>query len=169
MKLLKMSGHDCMLYSMAMLLDEDPAALVEAIGHDGKEVLWPQYKRPYCYRGYHIQEMIDVALDRGIALVSIECYPRSGPAPDPSQAQMLWGVQFSQDRFIEWVTGREALLIGEAKGGGGHACAWDGEIVFDPNGYKYPLEEFTVCEAYLALRLTITSTERNPQKSLDSA
>lgn len=152
MKLLKMrSGeHQCLVYSLAMLLDEDPDVLIEELGHDGTGKWFPKWEIPYCYRGHHMQEVVDVCIRRGVCLTPIEVFPRVASQRDPSDWRALWSVEYAVIRFKKMVEGRPGILIGNAKNGGGHACAWDGNIVFDPNGRNYSLQEFQALECWIS-------------------
>jgi len=75
MRLLKMSGPQCLVYAAAMALDANVNDLIEEIGHNGLAVVWPDLPAPLCYRSHHIQEIIDCGLARGFALVPIEHNP----------------------------------------------------------------------------------------------
>jgi len=145
MQLLQMPKgvHQCLVYSLAMLIEEDPDVIIAEIGHDGTEAWW-DYGPPYSYRGYHIQEIIDVCLLRGIGLTPIEATPLLGCAMQPGSHRQVWPPEEAQARMHNILQGRPAILIGP-----GHACAWDGNIVFDPNGRNMPLSEFRPMEAWL--------------------
>jgi len=146
--------HQCLVFSLAMLLDESPDALIEELGHDGTEVWWPDWPVPHCYRGHHIQEVIDLCLGRGIFLTPIEFYPCTASAKSPHVSRPIWPLTRASARFQDYIRGKPGLLIGQAASGGGHACAWDGHIVWDPNGRKYPLSDFRISECWI---LAITS------------
>jgi len=145
MKLLNMGRQQqCMLFSLAMVLDESPETLVQEIGHNGMELWWPGFPEPHCCRGYHIQELIDVCLDHGASLVPIELYPRSASAMSPSRGRVIWDPSFCEDRFARRLENRRAILITAT-----HACAWDGSMVFDPNGRIVELSRVPVREAWI--------------------
>jgi len=146
MRLLRMgSRNQCLLYSLAMLLNEKPDVLINEIGHDGTDIWW-DHAPPFCYRGHHIQEVIDVCLARGKALVPIEGNPQSGCFKEPGKSKALWDPDVASKRMERLLKGQEALLIGQT-----HACAWDGNIVYDPNGRTCSLEEFYPLEVWLML------------------
>lgn len=141
MKLLKMTGHQCLIFSAAMVLGEDPQDLCTEIGHDGLERVW-DLPPPRCYIGHHIQEIQDLFLARGRGLVEIELYPMSGQRGQP--VHKTYSDSDAEARFIRLITNRMGILIGP-----GHAVAWDGKIIFDPNGRNYPLEEFRIITAFI--------------------
>ena len=145
MKLLKMpSGiQQCLLYSLAMLLDEEVDDLIQELGHNGMVRTFDQLI-PYCYNGHHIQEIIDVFLRRGIFITPIELYPRYASARAPTDFRMLWPEEEAQKRFWSTIKGQRGLLLSNT-----HACAWDGAIVWDPIGRTYGIEEFNVRECWI--------------------
>lgn len=150
MKLLTMKSgeHQCMLYSLAMVLDEEPDVLIEEIGHNGTELWFPGYPVPYNMRGYHMQEFVDVCLARGQALVPIELYPRSASEKEPTNPHMLWSMDDCSHRFNTMITSKRGILIGRSNHGG-HACAWNGKKVYDPNGRVYSLGNFSIRECWV--------------------
>lgn len=152
MKLLTMETgeHLCLIYSLAMVLDVPPSEIIERLGHDGQEVWWPKHRVPYSFRGVHIQEAVDLCLAYGRGLVLIELYPRTGSTMTPTVGRILWPTEDCEVRFKKTIHQRPGILIGKAQGGG-HACAWDGDMVFDPNGKMYHLSEFKSLECWLLL------------------
>ena len=55
---IKKHKAQCMLYAFAMVLDTDANTLIDILGHDGTEIVFPNYKEPQCYRGFHPAEMV---------------------------------------------------------------------------------------------------------------
>ncbi len=51
-------GWMCMPIAFAMALDMPVADLLEAIGHDGSKIIFPNRPAPACHQGFHIQELI---------------------------------------------------------------------------------------------------------------
>jgi len=142
MKLLKMSGHDCLLYSAAMILDESPDTLEKEIGHDGKEVWWPEVADPFCRRGIHIQEILDLCIKRGYVLYPVELMPASAARGCSPKAILQETAAIL--RFKRIINGQKGILITAT-----HAVAWDGQIIFDPNGRLAVLGDYTIREAWL--------------------
>ena len=143
MKLLKQSEPNCLLYSFAMVLNVDPKELIDEIGHNGQEVWWPNRNKPYNLRGYHIQEMIDCCWRRGYAVTPISAMPALGVL---ESVQRVWDEKDALNRFESYLNGKKGVLIGSSFA---HACAWDGEKVFDPNGIIYDLSLFQVKEIWI--------------------
>ena len=153
MKMQKQHNDSCLLYSFAMALEVPAGDLYKEIGHDGQEIWFPQlpFGSPR-KRSFHIQEMIDCCLSRGVAAVPVELEPRLCPQGLPSLARDVWDQERAHARFNNLISGRTAVLIGRGRNNGGHACAWDGSMVFDPRGYVYGVMDFKIAQAYLILQ-----------------
>jgi len=156
MRLLKMPKgvYGCLLYSAAMLLGETPEQLIEEIGHDGHYPLWPELDIPLCYQGHHIQEIQDSCVVRGFALAPIELFPCMTPQGHPQlMKRLLEDEELASVRFATIIKERPGILIGMANTGTGHAVAWDGKIIYDPNGATYDLEQFIIRDCWILTAL----------------
>jgi hypothetical protein len=136
----------CGLVSLAMLLDESLDNLILEIGHDGTEKVWPHLPEPLCYKGFHTQELLDVALTRGYALVQIDASPW-GLSIESEKPNRIFTDEQEDSRMILHMEGVQGILIGEVEGGARHACAWDGKLVYDPRGHIYNVDTNEVIES----------------------
>ena len=154
MKMRKMVGTNCLLYSAAMVLDVDAEVLITEIGHDGSRLEWTNLGRPLGEINFHIQEIIDCCIRRGYTLTPIELYPVSVPDVyydiDHCAIFDSWDAE---KRFEDHIKNRVGILVGQGNNGLGHAAAWDGELVYDPNGVTYDISDFKIREAWLLARL----------------
>ena len=172
MKLLTQMGETCMLYSVAMLLDLSVETVIKELGHDGSEILWPAndvHKEQAA--AYHIQEIQDLCISRGFALAPIEVWPIHGPCIEEfKEVFEARGDDLTLERFFNHIEGRKALLflqcnddptVGEEMEVRVHACAWDGENIYDPNGSVYPpmdlpdvyKDDWNIKDAWLLVKL----------------
>ena len=62
----------CLPTSFAMAMGIPVADIFAALGHDGSEVLWPDLPEPTCQRGFHVQELIRLAVKCGWSVTPIE-------------------------------------------------------------------------------------------------
>lgn len=62
---------DCVLKSFAYAINVDPQALMLKIGHDGTEIVNPEFEYPYNVRGFNVYEMGRVLFDLGYAVTHI--------------------------------------------------------------------------------------------------
>jgi len=153
MKLLTMKGPMCMVYSSAMALGCDPQDICDYLGHNGMDEWWPEIPKPGCYRSFHIQEIITYAINvLQIGLVPIEVYPNSRPNAT-AKIKTVASLEVLEERFINLISGRIGILIGENVFGQPHAVAWNEDICYDPVGQKYLLEKFTPRECWIISHL----------------
>ena len=65
----------CLPVSFAMVLDIPVQDIFNELGHNGSRILWPDLPEPMCRRGFHIQELIEIALRHGFAVTPFELSP----------------------------------------------------------------------------------------------
>jgi hypothetical protein len=121
-----------------MLLNENPHRLLQELGHSGLEITYPDKPKPYCYRGHHIQEILDVCFRRDVYLTLVQ------PLPMLPEGTRVYTYEQAEKRWEKLIMGNPAILIGA-----NHACAWDGEHVYDPNGRIYKITNFLAREAWV--------------------
>ena len=116
MQLLKpYSNYSCFLDAAAMVCDLTQEQLIEKIGHNGSEVLWPELPSPHCFRGFHLAEILIAMLHFGYAGVFMPCdlYSRSlGPVKHIGH--------------IGYPSTQRGIAIGENRNGNRHAVAFEG-------------------------------------------
>ena len=150
MKLIKQTYDACLLFSLAMVLDADPQELIDEIGHDGRDIMFPEVIGTIRQRSFHIQEIIDCCWKRGRAVTPIDIAPCTAPDGHPELAREIWDREVARERIKKYLTGNVALLIGRTSHKGlGHACAWDGEKVYDPRGMICEIGETFINQAWI--------------------
>lgn len=125
------SGEEyCLLYCAAMLLELPIESVILHIGTNGIEKWWPDYSPPKCYRGIHIQEIQDLFISYGKALIYIEKFPMLAPCQDERMAKPIYNVDRCEMRFYARLVGNSGILIYES-----HAKVLDHNgRIYDPNG-----------------------------------
>ena len=145
MKLLKQQKPTCLLYSAAMALDVDPAAISAYLGRDGSEL------RSCGPVGVHMQEIMDYALSIGSLFYLVL------PAPVQKYNDGTTRQVFPQQgkRFASHIEGKQGILIGRYRDGEDHAVAFKSLQIYDPNGAKYgmPSGKFMIEEAWICVCL----------------
>ncbi len=149
---------NCLVYAAAMVLEVKAEDILKYIGHHGQETWWPDAHGNAKYRGVHIQEIIDFALEESKCFCPIELYPRSAPIGFEKSARVIWSEDECRTRFITWMQFYSAILILPA-----HAVAWDVDShkVFDPNGLIREIEGLQIIEAWALMK-----SNRSREKSL---
>jgi hypothetical protein len=129
------SDWACLPTSFAMVLDMPVLSLLEKLGHDGSEIIWPMLSNPHNRRSFHIQEMIDLCWDLGKLVVMFQTKPCNSPYPhiEPVDVPMRSNTQ---ERFKNLIQ-HPGVFTGSTIGGTGHAVAWDGDKIYDPKGKIY--------------------------------
>lgn len=136
MKTYTQTSHNCFITALGCILEEDPEDLCTELGVTGLEICWPDRPAPYCYRGHHISEAIELCLYRNKALVPIYFHPALG---EPG----CFVEVCPQSRNI--LKERPALMEGRDLQ---HAYAWDGEKIWDPNGRWRELDDVAIRVAW---------------------
>ena len=128
----------CSIAAAAMILDINIQTLIGIIGHDGSEIVFPKLQEPGNRRGFHIQEIIDCAIELGYFVTPIEILPYSTP-----DGKNEFPINFSEGnshRLLKYVSKTKGILTGLGNKWY-HAMAWDGKNIYDPNGYIYPFHD----------------------------
>lgn len=136
------TGWSCLATSFAMALDLPVSALMDLVGHDGSEIVWPSLADPICRRGHHPQEMVLAAHGLGFSVTPFEAYPSSIGAPgvEPFLVPMRGEAD---DRMRAIMSDATGVLTGTDWKGRRHAVAWDGRRMLDPaQGRDFSIETF---------------------------
>jgi hypothetical protein len=134
-----------------MLLDVYPVEVVEDLGHDGTKIIHPNRKGTAKYQGVHIQEILDVCIQHGMILTCIEARPVM--INTEGDTHIVLAQPAAEQRFKEYLRGNKAIIIGQGPytQQAQHAVAWNGERVYDPIGFTYPLYRFSPAEAWIEI------------------
>lgn len=133
----------CLLDAFALALDIPSMLIEKAIGHDGGAIIWPDLPEPLCRQAFHIQEMIDVALENGWVVVPIEAMP----ACRPNATAMVFrirGMKESVSRLRYYMQSSIGVLTGTTLEGKRHALCWSHNDVIDPAGRITHLNDFNI-------------------------
>lgn len=133
MKLIS-SHYQCSIVATAMLLGITPEDVVEGVGHNGTTIQFPEMPKPLCFRGVHIQEIIDFAIDRGYGLVPFEAQPIA--TTDGQNRYEVFADEYAEIRFDAMLKKFDGLLCGQRASGVGHIVAWNckEKLAYDPAG-----------------------------------
>jgi len=121
-----------------MVIDEGWRKLIEEVGHDGSEIVLPTLPNPGCRRGFHLQELIPLALKRKFAVTPIEALPYS--TPDGKSEFPVDFPEGNEKRLQNYMKNSQGVLCGLA-GKWRHAVAWTGTQVYDSRGIIYSLDD----------------------------
>jgi hypothetical protein len=143
---LKSQRWMCLPTAFAMALDMPVAELLLAVGHDGSKIIFPGLDEPICRRGFHIQELIDIAVARSFAVTPIELCPVMQPTEDSMLRHTVAYREGNWRRFTNTIAHSRGVIDG-AGFRCGHSVAYDHGHIFDPDGPVYDYSRLA-CEAH---------------------
>ena len=136
----------CLPTAFAMALDMPVADLLAAIGHDGSEIVFPSLPEPLCRRCFHIQEPIQVALSRGMAVTPVQLFPVLQPTEVGPLRKTVLYPDNNWRRFEETIRASRGVIDGTGARYG-HVVAYDHGRIYDPRGPDYDYSRLA-CEAH---------------------
>lgn len=122
-----------------MVLDKSINELIELVGHDGSEIIWPKLNEPRQRRGFTHQEFQYIAYNLGFVIP--QYFPKFGCVKDETEPFVI-------DFFTLWskiLREYDGVLSGKYKGfSNAHAVAWNAHEgrIYDPSGHFATLEQF---------------------------
>lgn len=147
-----------MLAAFAMVLNTTIDDLIKRLGHDGlQDILGdvePPVPPPAHLRGFHPQEFAYLLLNSGYSMTTLELNPLMKHGAYVVNHSHFFG----KDQFYDCLKIDDGVMFGTIKQGQkGHAVAWEAneQMVYDPRGYKYRLEQdsdFAVRQFFLIQR-----------------
>jgi hypothetical protein len=136
---LKPNQWSCAITSLAMTLRRPVADLVEQIGHNGGEIIFPDLPEPLCRRGFHDQELIHLAWQHGYTSTAIELNPQIIPEEGGEGHRVYFGDDPRDNwaRFTGTIRATMGILMGQS-GRCQHAVHYRFGHIYDPDGCEYP-------------------------------
>lgn len=128
----------CLPTALAMCLGKPVAEILEIIGHNGLEILWPELESPRCFRGFYDQEIVDACLVLGFSCTQVEA--TCEVSPDGVRTRTI----DRREKLRDYLKIFDGIITGHSKQMVGHAVAWDSkrQLVFDPKGFRITFSDF---------------------------
>jgi hypothetical protein len=126
------SPWTCLVTSFAIVIDVDARDLMDEIGHDGSEIVFPALPEPYNRRSHHVQELIDCCERRGIWVTPFDAMPTSSSIVDVPEPYLLKMKLEPGARFTQILTTHIGVIVGQDPERRPHAFVWDGKGIIDP-------------------------------------
>lgn len=130
----------CSAAALAMVIGKDYDFIIEEIGHDGSEIINRDLMPPGCYKGFHMQELIEVAFGSGYAMTPIEVLPVQTATGDDEYDVEFAHYRNPGRRLRYHLSQGKGILVGKLNKYW-HAVAWDGTEIFDPRGQIYSFDD----------------------------
>jgi len=135
----------CMPVAFAMAMGVSVDELLEAVGHDGSKIIFPTLPEPACRQGFHVQEFIVVALQRGLAVTPVELFPVLASS-DERQTHTILYPDNNWKRFADTLATSRGVIDGTGFRFG-HMVAYDHGRIYDPKGSVYGYSRLA-CEGH---------------------
>lgn len=135
----------CLLAAFAIALDIPIVQLIDELGHDGSEIIWPDHEEPLNRRSFSIHEMFYLSYEAGYSVMLFNKVWDSRPT---YSAQPLMKNP-PNGFFNESLLKNKGVLVGRINGQR-HAVAYQDSMCFDPNGTIYAIDKFNI-ETFFAL------------------
>lgn len=139
----------CTPTAFAIAANIPVATLIEWIGHDGSDMMYPELGDTLGRRAFSAQEcIIPLLLNLGKAFVSIEVEQECFLDEDKSYV-----ISCDDATLAELLDYSNAVLSGRIHGKV-HSVAWcrESRQLYDPAGFLYPLHKMKISYLYLAPR-----------------
>ena len=130
------NNWSCLPTAFAMAIGWPTDRIIQEIGHDGSDEL---YHAKGVKAGFHEQECIEVLQKFGYACTPIEIVPCISPNTDLSDYRLVYfgdGLTSNVARLKRHLEDSHGVLTGIYTKNDkvtGHAVAWDGTMIYDPN------------------------------------
>lgn len=132
---LKPNRWSCSVTSWAMALHVPVSELIEKIGHDGGDIIFPSLDEPRCRRGFHPQELVLAAWDYGFACTPIELFPALKTADGGHEFHLLSEADCWAP-FSNRIKANFGVLEGQCRRCQ-HSVHFRSGYIFDPDGDYY--------------------------------
>jgi len=162
----------CLPTAFAMAMGEPVKDIMDYLGHDGSEIIWPDLPEPKCRRAFHPQEIVMFAFMRGWAAIHFELNPQSVIIDLEEEFMRITDGLVNSDYMValntvekiksgiyttvvdiqaleRLIIANRGVLVGTTNNGRDHAVAWECQKIYDPNGTTYPVEQFTIREFFI--------------------
>lgn len=124
--------------------------VLEAVGHDGSDIVWPDLPEPVRRRSFHIEELQYAAYYFGYHLVPFVAAVEHEPVPDS-----LSHIVDLRGKFQIALHKYDGVLLGNYVGSPNrHAVAWNAKekLIYDPSGRITDIDGFSIWCFYATIR-----------------
>lgn len=113
-----------------MVLEMSLERMLDRIGHDGSEIIYPDLPEPRCRRSFHVQECLQVLDALGYAATAFDAIGML-VTDDVHQTEISFATDF--ENHLQTSNG---VIMGQGCHNR-HAVAIADKMIYDPNGYEY--------------------------------
>ena len=133
-----MNSWSCLLDSFAFAFSISPYKLLDIIGHDGAEIIWPGLPDPLCRRSFHPQEFVRAGLLLDYAVIGLEKETYQVPVDYLQPYKTEYIISEYLQRYNGVLTG--TCLTRNVR----HAICWQNCVIYDPATICSKIEQFNI-------------------------
>lgn len=133
---------NCLLAAFSKITQYTTDELIDMIGHNGSEKIFPDLPEPLCRRGFDPREFIFPLYLRGIDVIQIDAYL------ERYVNDKRYTTDNRTNMFLA-MKDNKGVLTGINKRSNYHAVAWIDDQIHDMDGSIYGLGQFDVDCFYL--------------------
>lgn len=131
----------CLPAAFATVIGVSFEDMLDILGHDGSEIVYPDLPEPFNRRAFIGPEFVNALYPEGYLVSTFEFNPLS--VCDETHAFKIVGTQTLEEYFEMILADSVGVIGGLSKiSDTPHAVAWEGTRILDPLGFIYPLERF---------------------------
>lgn len=120
-----------------MVLGRSVPEILDEIGHDGSEILFPELPEPVRRRGFSVQEFMDVADKFGYLLPEVLAIPESSAGEHVLKVETFPYGRDPDSRIDHYMKKYpKGMIVGCYSMGQYHAVAYERGFIFDPSPSK---------------------------------
>ncbi len=148
----------CLPTAFAIAVGVPVEQLIRQLGHDGSEMLFPGFRKPYCYRSFHVQELIDQLLIWQYAVTEITKLSILESQNSLKTIDINTRKLFKGNRMQYYLDNYQGVLTGGYMGRTPHALAWDGKYRYDPtSGISTLIDNFKTDIFFITTKINKTT------------
>lgn len=134
MNLIKQGPGQCRAAALAMAIGVSLEFVINTIGHNGSEIWWPNSEHPNNLRGFNPQELLEVAIGQGYAMLEIAHTTYSGGGDFPPRPVPFRQYPDGEARILHWMATSSGIIDGYVAADRPHCVAWDhkSRMIYDP-------------------------------------
>lgn len=146
---------ECMLRSLSRVIDVPYEVLAQRTQGVERTVVDNLAIGEHRFRGLHPQELADIALENGFALIEIEMNPAIEKVlTGQNEPKALQVYADPVSRFNFYTANYDGIMLGHVGGSpAAHAVAWKGGQIIDDTNRLKPGDQFSVHGIMIVLRI----------------
>lgn len=152
------NSWSCLPTAFAIAVEMTVKDFINLIGHDGSEIVRPDYSDPFCRKAFNIIECIHVMYDLGFSVTPFDAKPAS--AINNKEPVQIWSDEESDKRINKILSSEIGVITGYVPNA--HSVVWDGTKIINPSDMSYQNLDYITIETFWVIQ----SIAKNNRKTV---